>query len=79
MLSDRQLRGVYGIRDGPGARVYVTTVEFWRPSPEWSPMSLWLIPLLIGAHCCSAIFEWHSDLQTVAVRAVAGAVSSKAR
>ena len=71
MLSERQLRGIYGVRARTGARIYFTTDDFWGRAAPLSPLGLWSAPLLIWAHCCRALLDLHAAAQSLAVRAAA--------
>ncbi len=66
-LSERQLRGVYAVGGHSGARVYVTTPEFWR---DPAPVSLCLAPLLLWAAWSGAVIDLHRSAQVFAVHAL---------
>ena len=75
-LSDRQLRGVYGIRGPAGAQLYVTTAEFWRPPAAAGPLQLGLTSWLVWAQGCEALFDLQGALQAFTIRAVAASLTA---
>ena len=77
-LSDRHLRGVYGIRDDSGTRVFVTTEEFWRGAPGVGLVGLFFMPWFVWAWCGRTAIDLQDELQTLALGWVAGP-SRKAR
>jgi len=74
-LSDRHLRGVYGVRGPAGAQLYVTTAEFWRPTKGVGPLQLSLTPWLVWARGCQMLFDLQGALQALALGAAAACLT----